>query len=296
MPYDKFKREDRWCVAKVDAEGAPAETVECYTSEADADRLLAALRINVEAGEAKQDSRENDPEYYAIIPDPDLKSTWKLPLMNFGDVSNAIQALSPAGFRGNRVEIPRGVSRQSVIDKLNRRIGDVQASDDAKEQLRERLRAIKALAEFRATLRTILKGAGDHMVLITSNSYEDRDQEWITTKALNRYVDNCWDGDQFVGDNVLLFEHKGPPIGDIMYADMFGPFLLEIAKARPTWYAQRKWQMIKSQPGVWGASHGFEFLVSTKNDSVYHQIYKFESTALPLAKASNVLTLAEVIA
>lgn len=52
---------------------------------------------------------------YAYVPDPDKPSTWKLRLTEYIDgkkqltaaqVGRAVAALSPGGFRGNRVEIP----------------------------------------------------------------------------------------------------------------------------------------------------------------------------------------------
>jgi len=53
-------------------------------------------------------------EAYAYVPDPDTPSTWKLRLWEDSEqketprqVGMAIAALSPGGFRGNRVEIPR---------------------------------------------------------------------------------------------------------------------------------------------------------------------------------------------
>lgn len=53
-------------------------------------------------------------EAYAYVPDPEKPSTWKLRLWEDPDqketprqVGMAVAALSPGGFRGNRVEIPR---------------------------------------------------------------------------------------------------------------------------------------------------------------------------------------------
>ncbi|MBC7336231.1 MAG: hypothetical protein H5U01_08175, partial [Clostridia bacterium] len=53
-------------------------------------------------------------EAYAYVPDPEKPSTWKLRLWEDPEkketprqVGMAVAALSPGGFRGNRVEIPR---------------------------------------------------------------------------------------------------------------------------------------------------------------------------------------------
>lgn len=159
---------------------------------------------------------------------------------------------------------------------------------------------------------TILKGADNLrlMFIVTSNSYLDRDKETITTKALGRYVDKAWAvEDKCLPDNVLLFWHKGEPIGDIIWTDMEGPFLIEVAKERPNKQinltAQGKshkttvrdmWDAIESATETWGASHGFRYPESAKSsDGTYHYIAKFETSILPQRAASNPYTFAGVI-
>jgi hypothetical protein len=146
----------------------------------------------------------------------------------------------------------------------------------------------------------VVKGEGDSprlMFLITSNSYEDREDETITTKALTEYVDSMWTGDKFqAGKQDLLFGHKGTAIGHIGWADMVGPFLVEVAEERDTPYAKRKWDYIEAHSDVdWGASHGFEYVEADKqNDGTYDRIYKFETSIIEVDRAANLLTLAGV--
>ena len=290
MPYKPVKRDNEWCVFKLDANKQPTgDSLGCH------DTLRAAyqqMRALYAAENKQEDGRRNDPDFYAIVPDRDQPPTWKLPLFNFTDVSNAIQALSPAGFRGRRVVIPRGISRESVLNKIARRIPGVQASGDAKDKLRERLGAIKAFASV-----SVIKGydGARYMFMVTSNSYEDRDREFITTKALAHYVDTSWKGDDFVGMNVLYFEHSGIPIGDVVWCGMEGPFLLELVKERSGVYANKRWNQIERTPGEWGASHGFNFRRSQQVNGTYYKIYKFETTVLKRGKAANLLTFAGVI-
>lgn len=290
MPYEIVRRRSKYCVKK---EGGAIVPGGCHDTHAKAERQMAALY----ASESKQE-HPNDPEFYAIVPDREKPSTWKLPLFNFEEVSGAIQALSPAGFRGNRVQIPRGVSRESVINKISRRIGGVQATDEAKQQLRDRLNEIKS---YSVGIVKIFKPAENdprRMFLITSNSYEDREGETITTKALQGYVDGMWNGNEFLsGKQDLLFGHGGAAIGHIGWADMVGPFLVEIAEERDTPYAKRKWDYIEEHPDIdWGASHGFEYVEADKQaDGTYQRIYKFETSIIEVDRAANLLTLAEVI-
>lgn len=132
------------------------------------------------------------------------------------------------------------------------------------------------------------------LFLITSNSYKDREGEYITTEALKEYVDGLYAGDDFTGEQDLLFGHKGAAIGKIVWADVVGPFLVELAEERDIPYARRKWDQIEDSPDDWGASHAFEFKLSDLDGDTYKRIEKFETTVLPIERAANVLTFAGI--
>jgi len=132
-----------------------------------------------------------------------------------------------------------------------------------------------------------------YMFIVASNSYRDRENEYITRKALEDTVNRSWDGGAFTSQP-LLFWHGGEPIGDVVWADMEGPFLLEVAKQRDTEYARAVWDYVQSNPEVdWGASHGFVY-DRKDNDgdgaATYRFIRKFETSILPRSKAANVYT------
>lgn len=146
------------------------------------------------------------------------------------------------------------------------------------------------------------------MFIVTSNSYEDRDDETIATPALKSYVDKAWSVEgKCLPDNEALFWHGGDPIGDVVWTDMEGPFLYEVIKERPNaWINLSKqvrgtikavWDFIESNPQRyrWGASHGFKFLESAFTDGIYKRISKFETSVLPLDAAANPYTFAGVI-
>jgi len=69
-------------------------------------------------------------EAFAVVPDPEKVSTWKLPLFDRPEdvpdepsvrrTAAAAQALEPEGFRGRQVEIPEGVSRAAVKRRVLR--------------------------------------------------------------------------------------------------------------------------------------------------------------------------------
>lgn len=159
---------------------------------------------------------------------------------------------------------------------------------------------------------TIYKGVDGrrYMFLVTSNSYKDRERETITTKALQSYVDNAWTVEgKCLPSNPLLLWHDGEPIGDIVWADMEGPFLLEVAKERPNKQITvkgRTEQWTTTIKNVWtaleqdtkhryGASHGFRYVDSAFNNGVYEHIKKFETSILPLDAAANPYTFAGVV-
>jgi hypothetical protein len=147
------------------------------------------------------------------------------------------------------------------------------------------------------------------MFIVTSNSYKDRDNEAIATKALNEYVDSAWSVEgKCLPENPLLVWHDGSPIGDIVWADTEGPFLLEVAKERPNkaislqgmkhvFHTTIKtvWDALERTTKRWGASHGFKFRDSDMVNGVYKQIRKFETSVLPLDAAANPYTFMGVV-
>jgi len=145
-----------------------------------------------------------------------------------------------------------------------------------------------------------------YMLVVTSNSYQDREGEYLSTEALKGYVDSQWSDDKWAGDNVLLFWHDGPPIGDIVHADMEGPFLFEVAQERQSGlplikaYTGAMWDYVENHPDEqWGASHGFGYLPEDKemtdDGPVYHKIRKYETSILPLEYAANAYTISGVV-
>lgn len=148
-----------------------------------------------------------------------------------------------------------------------------------------------------------------YMELITSNSYKDRDNETITTKALQQYVERSWIADDVCRtQNVLKFWHKGRAIGDIVWCDMEGPFLIEVAREKQGVFKHRGlihkisdvWDYIEAHPQEkWGTSHGFLYKSIRYNpktrEVIYDHIRKFETSVLPLRYAANPFTYSGVI-
>lgn len=148
------------------------------------------------------------------------------------------------------------------------------------------------------------------MFLITSNAYVDRELETVRQQALSDYVTECWKEGTFETDNVLLFWHRGDPIGDIIDCDMEGAFLLEIARERPNAlvnlndnpdppyfaFIREVWDAIEQAHEVeWGVSPGFFTYQEESKAGDYQHFFKQETSVLPVGEAANILTLSLVL-
>lgn len=136
-----------------------------------------------------------------------------------------------------------------------------------------------------------------YLFIITSNSYKDREDETITTKALQDYVNQAWEGGAITQPLRWWHDETVPDIGKIVWADMEGPFLLELAQELPTALSKAVFDYLEEHPEEkWAASHGFDFPEEEKAaDGTYKRIYKFETSLLPLKAAANPYTLSAVV-
>ena len=185
--------------------------------------------------------------------------------------------------------------------------GESLGCHDTHEQAQQQIAAIYASENKEVS---ILKSDGTRrlMVIRTSNAYRDREGEIVSQKALQGYVESCWKDDTFVGNNPLLLWHAGDPIGDIVFAEMVGPFLIEVARERPNGVinvaaageppllttVKAVWDALEQEPDL-GASHQFYFNTSDREDGVYEEIFKTETSTLPRLAAANLITDSEVV-
>lgn len=153
------------------------------------------------------------------------------------------------------------------------------------------------------------------MLIITSNAYKDREGEIVSQKALEEYVAAHWidpdtgvDDGGFENGSPLLLWHGGDAIGDIIYADTEGPFLIEIAAERPDGQVnlaaedepplestvRAVWDALEGEPDL-GASHEFFYLRPDEEDGVFERILKWETSVLPRSYAANRYTLGVIL-
>lgn len=172
------------------------------------------------------------------------------------------------------------------------------AYPEMKRGWRERLSAM-----FQSQLypqMTVVKGTDGrrYMFLITSNSYRDREDEIITSKALEQYERSCYPGaGLYHNDNPFLWWHDDNVVmGSIEAVYWAPPFLIEIAKEAPTRTARVLWDYAETCEDA-AVSHRFGYREKDRNEKgEYSRIVKLETSFLPERKlAANPGTYAGVV-
>ncbi len=263
---------------------------------------------------------------FASVPDRESPSTWKLRLaagssgsFTVAQVGRAITALQPSGFRGNQVQLSSS-ERSSALRKISSTIGGLDATDDQKSNLRERLDDVKEVG----ILIRIAKGAKDKVLetlrgvradsltsqsaistspftltkdrngqyrwtAIVSNNFRDRDSppEIISEAAHKEFAASL----NSSGDWPELWLHHIPirwgqadwvaySDGMMTYSGTVDPDMEFVAVALE--------ETAKSTP--LGVSHGFKYLHSDAGRGIIGWYRSFEISPLPLSKAANVFT------
>lgn len=137
------------------------------------------------------------------------------------------------------------------------------------------------------------------MVVVTSNSYMDREGETITSKALQDYEDSCYPGeDLFHCDNPLLWWHDDDIVmGEAVAVNYSEPFLIEVFRELSTRTSKVLFDFAEGNGDSAGASHRFGYLEKDRDpDGTFHRIFKQETSYLPQRDlAANTGTYAGVI-
>jgi len=130
------------------------------------------------------------------------------------------------------------------------------------------------------------------VVLWTMNSFQDREGETFATKSIEDYVARR--DKSGIQDRLWFWHVKGTDFGTIVWQDVVGKFLVEVAELDQTEYGQKMFHALQHPenypellPEGWGTSHGYLYPANYKQNSVYQYFEKFESTVLPFHRASN---------
>jgi hypothetical protein len=167
------------------AAAAAGLTDRMRTEMADADKGYKPGRIARLFGAKVTNSDGLGPDDYAVVPDAEKPSTWKLRIDDAAHVSGAIQALSPAGFRGERVQLAGG-ERAEALRKIAAAIRRIPEAD--RGNLTDRLAALKTFDEPTRDGSVVLFGnkAGefDRFAMWASNNFRDREGEVFSAASI----------------------------------------------------------------------------------------------------------------
>lgn len=141
-----------------------------------------------------EDGKKYPAEAYLYVPDPEKPSTWKLRIwedpekkVTAAQVGRAIAALSPGGFRGNRVDIPED-EIPKIKAKLRRLWREVNPDKDESE-MPETIKKQGFIARIAEGLRNMFKAEGQ---TFSENiaQYQIGDKMWLAFEALRTAIQN----------------------------------------------------------------------------------------------------------
>jgi hypothetical protein len=224
------------------------------------------------------------PGDFLVVENPDARSTWHMPITKVpgGEPDRALCGAAWAalheGFRGN---VYSGPKKQAAVDKL---IAIYKKMDWELPSTKELEYGIKSLS-------------GNRILLWSTNAFEDDEGEIFATKALENYVERK---DLGVGSRgrVWFWHVPGTDFADINWQGVIGRYLVEVAQYDDTPYAAAMKEALEHAekypellPNGWGLSQGYLYRASDKVDGVYSFLEKYETSVLPLHRASNKLTM-----
>lgn len=285
------------------ADGLVARTEELQEKEEDAeekpqDGWIEKIRSTLKQGKPSKtvDGNRLLASDFASVGDASKPGTWKLPLAttsgtpDAGRIRDAITAMQPGGFRGNRVKLT--ASKTSVVRRISGAINRLKAGSDVKKRLRGRLANVKAAENsgFR-----VFKDAENNWRWFgwATNKWRDRDSHAdpvnggeILTEAAHKEFIGWVDKNPSRRMPALWPWHTKELAHDMKadwldYADGFvcvsGPLNNEEAKALSR--VAKEFDL--------GMSHGFYALERDEEHGHILKYRTFEVSYLPLENAAN---------
>ena len=136
----------------------------------------------------------------------------------------------------------------------------------------------------------------DYIVTWTTNSYEDREAETFTLKAITDYVQRNVDNEN--KGTVQFWHIPGSDFADTIAQMISGKFLVEAHKFRKDDIGTAFKEFFREYsdghdliaPEGWGCSHGFVYRKQDRQDGVYEWFDKKETSILPRNEAANIFT------
>jgi len=261
---------------------------------------------------------------FAVVPDTDKPSEWKLRLAedrpgNFtiAQVGRAITAMQPGGFRGNRVQLT-SEQKSMAVGRIGRAIGRVDGTGEAKDNLRERLDAVKEITikdevirkaknAFKATLEAMSsiprkknqdasvayigrdsitftkdKSGALRWVATYTNNFRDRDNPpEVFTDAAHKQFESYIDNDGAMPE-LWLWHTPGTSLGKADWLSYANGFVTATGLVASGHEAEA--EALASMKGL-ALSHGYEYIPGKDGQIDWYRT--FEISILPNQKAAN---------
>lgn len=299
------------------------EPIEVVIVEGASDKMVTWDEKIIMAEDTKQVTKtdggiEFKASDYAVVPDAEKPSTWKLRLAeeksgNFtvAQVARAITAMQPSGFRGQRVELTADDKAQAT-SRISAAIGKSGGDDTQKENLRERLDNIKEkglVERVVEAVKNILSPKTPDPELSgfklykqadgtyrwfswVSNHFRDKDNppEIFEAKAHQEFIAYLDNGGEF--PETWLWHTPGTKWGKADWADFVNGFLVMSGTVDAD-----KESIARSLEAMEGlkVSHGFNYAYSNPEKGLIGWYRTFEISPLPAEVAANPWTGMEVL-
>lgn len=259
-------------------------------------KLLGKKEADDKAATKTEDGIEFKASDYAVVPDPEKPSTWKLRLAekSSGDftvaqIARAITAMQPGGFRGQRVEFAPG-DKEQAISRIRATIGKAKPDKEQRENLEERLAKIKEVGNANS-FKCFKDASGNwRWVSVVSNHFKDRDGEIITGTAHKEFTEYLDKGGEY--PEAWLWHTPGTRWGKADWADFVDGFLVVsgVVDAGKEAIAEA----LAQDEGL-GVSHGYQYTSNDKVKGVINRYRMLEMSPLPMKVAANEWTSLEII-
>jgi hypothetical protein len=277
MPFKIRKRDDEYCVVKINADGSDGDISGCHDTEEEAEAQLAALRINVEAEE-----KEN-----TIHSDKSREKEFEWPAEMF---QTATQEISPK-------EVKK-VGFIESLQKLSKGIVDFLKHAETEEN------EVKLFANETGIAQKMVKGELWHVAWAT-NAFKDRDEEIFSTKSLENYVlenekrdnrgfFNYWHINEEDGNFNSDFAKKEWQGVSGRFLVEAGPYLKDKkGHAAAKFFNKYADGHPKYAPEGWGCSIEYKYLPEERMTGIYENIWITRTSTLPRMIAANIWTEAK---
>lgn len=187
-----------------------------------------------------------------------------------------------AGRRMNSSMLRRLADAISTVTQIHRW---AQYDDEDEEEKQE-----KSDSHF----RVFKTDEGYRWLSLSSNGFEDREGEIVSTSALQKVVD---EGNRTGERGALrIFHIPGTDIGKCDFQAIEGRFLIESGLFDDSFLAKKAVDYFTSTDEALGTSIGFSYLDEDKDGNVYTKIHRlFERSVCPLEDAANPYTAFQAI-